>query len=51
MERSQPTERRMPVGPDRTVWRSLRMLLVIAVGLILLLFAAIAILVWVLSGI
>jgi predicted amidophosphoribosyltransferase len=50
MERSQPSERRMPVGPDRTVRRSLHMLLMIAVGLVLLLFAVIAFLVWVLSG-
>jgi uncharacterized protein HemY len=34
-------------GPDRNVQRSLRMLLAFAVGLVLLLFAVIAVFVWV----
>jgi hypothetical protein len=40
-------ERRVLVGPDRNVQRSLRMLLVFGVGLVLLLFAVIAVLVWI----
>jgi hypothetical protein len=47
----QPAERRMPAGEDRDVRRSLRLLLAIGVGLTLLLFAVVAILVWVLFGV
>jgi hypothetical protein len=40
----------MPVPEDRSVRRSLRMLLAIGVGLTLLLFAVTAIIVWVVFG-
>ncbi len=40
-------ERRVLAGPDRNVQRSLRMLLAYGIGLVLLLFAVIAILVWI----
>ena len=40
-------ERRVLAGPDRNVQRSLRMLLAYGIGLVLLLFAMIAVLVWV----
>ena len=50
VDQRQPTDRRMPVGEDRDVRRSLRLLLAIGVGLTLLLFAVVAILVWVLFG-
>lgn len=43
-------ERRVLAGPDRNVRRSLRMLLAIGVGLILLLFAVTVVLMWVLFG-
>jgi NMD protein affecting ribosome stability and mRNA decay len=49
-ERYQPPERRLPVSQDREIRRSLRILLVIGIGLTLLLFAVIAIIVWVLFG-
>ena len=39
--------RRVLAGPDRNVQRSLRMLLAYGIGLVLLLFAVIAILVWI----
>lgn len=48
---SRTQERRMPVAPDREVSRSLRMLLAIGVGLTLLLFALIAVFVWILFGV
>lgn len=50
IDRRQAVERRMPVGEDRDVRRSLRMLLAIGVGVTLLLFAVVAIIVWVLFG-
>jgi hypothetical protein len=50
VDRHQPSERRMPLGEDRDVRRSFRLLLAIGVGLTLLLFAVVAILVWVLFG-
>lgn len=40
-------ERRVLAGPDRNVQRSLRMILAYGIGLVLLLFAVIAILVWI----
>lgn len=43
-------DRRMLVGPDPTVRWSLRMLLAVGIGLVLLLFAVSAVLVWVLFG-
>ena len=51
MDGGHSTDRRMPVGPDQDVRRSLRMLLAIGIGLTLLLFAVIAVLVWVLFGV
>jgi hypothetical protein len=51
VDRRPSFERRMPAGDDRDVRRSLRLLLAIGVGLTLLLFAVVAILVWVLFGV
>jgi len=50
VDRRRPVERRTPVGEDRDVRRSLRLLLAIGVGLTLLLFVIIALFVWVLYG-
>jgi hypothetical protein len=50
-DRRRPVERRTPVGDDRDVRRSLRLLLAIGVGLTLLLFGVIALFVWVLYGV
>lgn len=48
---SHPFEHRLPVSQDRDVQRSLRLLLVIGVGLTLFIFAVIAIVIWLLFGV
>lgn len=50
LDGSHPAEHRLPVALDRDVQHSLRMLLVIGVGLTLLVFAVIALLVWIFFG-
>lgn len=43
-------DRRVLAGPDRDVSRSLRLLLAVGIGLILILFAVTALFVWILFG-